>query len=491
MILANIRLTGDWLSITGDCAGMLRLFTDLLKFLPSRTGAGSAARVFTLCTGVIAFASMPGIPVLAQTTMAKTSPGLTDLGQSGRSTPEVTATSVIASAIGLSLAGNRTRVVITVSQPVAAQAYLLADPPRLVIDAPDLTFQIEHAPPVANMGLAGAYRYGLVSPGRSRLVVDLTGPARIARTEITPASPTRHASFSLELEATSAKQFLADTGKVAARAPSKSPAAVAPDIAPPESRGATFDDGIEWPKTGNGRPVIMIDPGHGGIDPGALSAGVVREKDVVLAVARQLASALGATGRYDVRLTRSTDVFVPLNQRIEMSRAAGASLFISIHADSIDSGTGAAALAQSVRGATVYTLSETASNQAAQALADKENAADALAGVLSTSGSNGEQVTGILIDLLKRETQNFALEARGLLVQNMRSVMTMAKDPARSAAFKVLRQAQAPAVLIELGYMSNTQDAALLQSAEWQRTVAKAITVAVNSYFSKRSAQSP
>ena len=477
----------------------MRLHTDLQRLepmpLPPRTGAWRVACVFTLCAGVIAFASMPGSQVLAQTTIAKTSPGLAERSHSGQATPDVVATSVIANAISISLAGNRTRVVITISQPVAAQAYVLADPPRLVIDAPDLTFRIEHAPPVAPMGLAGAYRYGLLAPGRSRLVVDLTGPARIARTEITHASQTRHASFTLELEATSAKQFLADTGKVAAQVTSKAPAAVAPAIAPPETRGATFDDGVEWPKTGNGRPVIMIDPGHGGIDPGALSADVVREKDVVLAVARQLASALGATGRYDVRLTRSTDVFVPLNQRIEMSRAAGASLFISIHADSIDSGTGtgtgAAALAQAVRGATVYTLSETASNQAAQALADKENAADALAGVLSTSGTDGEQVTGILIDLLKRETQNFALEARGLLVQSMRSVMAMAKEPARSAAFKVLRQAQAPAVLIELGYMSNTQDAALLQSAEWQRSVAKAITVAVNSYFSKRSAQSP
>lgn len=449
----------------------------LLRYWPAASGRWSLASLFLLC----AIWAVPVHSVLAQTTIAKTSPA-PSAGELDAS-PGVTASTVIASAITISVAGNRTRLVIAVSQPVAAQAYLLADPPRLVVDAPDLLFQIDQAPPLAPVGLAGAYRYGLLAPGRSRLVVDLTGPARIALTHFAAASPTQHASFSLELEATSAKTFLTNAEKV--------PAAARPPDAVPVTRGSTFDDGVEWPKVGNGRSVIMIDPGHGGIDPGALSAGVVREKDVVLAVARQLASALAATGRYDVRMTRSTDVFVPLDQRIEMSRAAGASLFISIHADSIDNGAAAAALAQTVRGATVYTLSETASNRDAQALADKENAADALAGVISPSGGDSDQVKGILIDLLKRETQNFALEARGLLVQSMRSVMTMAREPARSAAFKVLRQAQAPAVLIELGYMSHAQDVALLQSAEWQRGVAKAITAAVNTYFAKRIAHSP
>jgi N-acetylmuramoyl-L-alanine amidase len=395
----------------------------------------------------------------------------------------VTGASVIASRITISVVGGRTRLAIDVSQPVAAQAYVLADPPRLVVDAADLDFQIEHAPPAAPTGLANGYRYGLLAPGRSRLVVDLTGPARITRTEISPASPTQHASFALELEATSMKSFQASAEKVAA-------APLAPADAP-HTKGSAFEDAVEWPRVASGRPLIMIDPGHGGIDPGALSAGVVREKDVVLSVARQLAAVLSATGHYEVRLTRSGDVFVPLDQRIEMSRAAGAALFISIHADSIDTGAGAAALAQTVRGATVYTLSETASNRDAQALADKENAADALAGVSSPVGGDNHEVKGILIDLMKRETQNFALEARGLLVQNMRSAMTMARDPARSAAFKVLRQSQAPAVLIELGYMSHAQDVALLQSADWQKGVAKAITAAINSYFARRVAQTP
>jgi N-acetylmuramoyl-L-alanine amidase len=389
--------------------------------------------------------------------------------------------SVVATGIAVTTTGPRTRIAMSVSQPIAAHAYLLADPARLVIDAADLDFQIPLQSPPDAVGLAGRYRYGLIEPGRSRLVVDLLGPARIARTDIKPASPTEPASFNVELEAASQKVFLSSVERLPEP----------PSVPPSGTKGSTFEDGVEWPKVTDGKPVIMIDPGHGGIDPGALSTGTVREKDVVLAVARQLSAALTATGRYDVHMTRSNDTFIPLDQRIELSRAAGASLFISIHADSIDAAGSPGTQTQSIRGATVYTLSETASNKDAQALADKENAADARAGIDQASGAETEWLKGILIDLMKRETQNFSLEARSLLVQNMRSVMTMAREPARSAAFKVLRQPQSPAVLIELGYMSHNQDVALLQSPEWQKTVAKAIASAVNMYFGKRIAQSP
>jgi N-acetylmuramoyl-L-alanine amidase len=384
---------------------------------------------------------------------------------------------IIAERLSISTTGNRTRIAITVTSPVAAHAYVLADPPRVVVDAPDLVFQLDAATLPQPSGLAGQYRYGLIASGQSRLVIDLTGYARITRTEIMPASATTGASFAIELEP--------DVAKVSLGGAIKQPAI--PTAPPVAAKGAMFEDGVDWPKIGSGRPVIMIDPGHGGIDPGALSTGDIREKDVVLAVARQLSTALTALGRFEVRMTRSTDVFIPLDQRIELSKAAGASLFISIHADSIDT----SGPAQSIRGATIYTLSETASNRDAQALADKENAADALAGVISSAGGDNDQVKGILIDLMKRETQNFSAEVRGQLLQNMRGVMTLSRDPARSAGFKVLRQPTSPAVLIELGYMSHAQDVALLQSAAWQKSVANAIAAAIDAYFAKRLAQVP
>ncbi|MCL6609054.1 MAG: N-acetylmuramoyl-L-alanine amidase, partial [Geminicoccaceae bacterium] len=253
--------------------------------------------------------------------------------------------------------------------------------------------------------------------------------------------------------------------------PAEPPAAPAepslrPAVAPPASAPVP-SNGLVQPA---GRIVVAVDPGHGGSDPGTIGVDGVKEKDLVLAMGLELARALEGTGRYTAVLTRRSDEGLALRERIKIAREAGAQLFLSLHADSIADPT--------VSGASVYTLSETASDEEAAALAAKENKADILTGV--DLSRHDPIVAGILIDLAQRDTLNKSIDFSQILAEELAKVTPLLRNHRRFAGFAVLKSPETPSVLIELGYLSNPEEAKRLGDPRHRRKLAQAIVAAID-----------
>lgn len=386
--------------------------------------------------------------------------------------PGTTSHATITSA-SVSTENGRTSLALDMTTGVRAEVYTLANPYRVVIDMPDVAFRLPDAAGQHGKGLIKAFRYGLFAPGKARIVADTSSPVRIEKAAMTSSGKGAEVRFQVTLAPMDSAAFGDGTGAEMAHNKTK------PSLH--EDPGALA---AAAPKH---RPVVLIDPGHGGVDPGAVSKNNVYEKNVVLAVAKQLRATLAASGRYDVILTRDTDVFVPLDQRRQISYEKRADLFISLHADSID----AQQFAGSIRGASVYVLSDRASDEEARRMAEKENASDVFAGGVMSDSGEDDQVKNILIDLLKRETANFSADFSRMLIGRLSKSASLNKGQQRAAAFKVLRQTHAPSVLLELGYMSNDEDEKLLSSPVWQKQIAGSIAAAVDQYFSSRTSRAP
>ncbi|QFU16355.1 N-acetylmuramoyl-L-alanine amidase [Microvirga thermotolerans] len=373
------------------------------------------------------------------------------------------AAGVVAADVALESDAGRTRFRITLSREVAVQTHVMERPDRLIVDLPEVTF---HLPPESGRkpsGLVSSYRYGLFAPGRSRVVMDLAQPATVSAIRTEPGAFAGAVVLVIELTRTDRDTFRKAAALNASAAQAQ----------PGEGGGAAQ-------AAQDRRPVIVIDPGHGGIDPGANALTGAYEKDIVLGFARSLKKQLEAKGLYRVVLTRDQDVFVSLGDRVRAARAARADLFISIHADSISGG-------QEVRGLTVYTGSERASDADSAQLADRENRADAAAGV--DAGDGADEVSDILQDLTLRETRSFSHRFAGSLVGELVSVARLNKNPRREAGFRVLRAYDVPSVLVELGYLSSRQDLDLLMSEEWRGKATAAMAVAVDRFFATRLAR--
>jgi N-acetylmuramoyl-L-alanine amidase len=361
------------------------------------------------------------------------------------------------------LAGDdgQTRLIVDLTQKIDIRAFTLANPYRVVIDLPQVAFAFAAKAGEAGRGLVKAFRFGLVMQGGSRIVLDLARPARIEKAVVLDAANDQPARLVLELAAVDREAFLRT---------------IAAESRPPDVRKAeTIPE-----RSGDPRPLVVIDPGHGGIDNGTRAASGEMEKTIVLEFSRILRDKIEKAGKYRVLMTRSDDTFVALGERVQFARSRQAALFISIHADALRRREGDA------QGATIYTLSERASDARAARLAASENQADVIAGL--DLSSEPKDVAGILIDLARRETKTFSLQFARALLGQLKPGVRLHQNPLKSASFVVLKAPDVPSVLVELGYVTNKADLKALISPEWRERTADSLVQAVDTFFTTRLA---
>lgn len=372
------------------------------------------------------------------------------------------------------LAGDekQTRFILDLDKKVDLRAFTLANPYRAVVDIPQVSFRLPVGTGSSGRGLIKAFRYGMVMPGASRMVFDLTGPAKINKAYVLDAANGQPPRLILELVAVDRTAFLQSL-------PPASPPELKPSIdAPRTVADAAVSTSSAAGATPDVRPLVVIDPGHGGIDNGTQAASGEAEKTIVLEFAQALRDRLEKDGKYRVVMTRNDDTFIPLDERVKIARNDKASLFVSIHADSLPHREGDA------QGATIYTLSDKASDAEAARLAESENKADAIGGVNLTEEPS--EVADILIDLAQRETRAFSNRFARLLMREMKGVTRMHKHPLKSAGFRVLKAPDVPSVLVELGYVSNKSDLRELTSDSWRKRTVGSVAEAIDTFLAKR-----
>lgn len=380
--------------------------------------------------------------------------------------------------------GEATRFVLDLSEQSEFRIFTLENPYRVVIDMPTLDWRIgEKNLPISD-GLIKRLRYGQFKPETSRIVLDIAVPARVANARVLPSSSGDSYRLVVDL------QPLGGAKRIDTQPPPapKQTATAAPQIndAPAAVNGkpnkqASVMGRIEPPpprRPTDQRFVVVVDPGHGGGDPGAISPNGIYEKHITLETGLELKRQLEESGRYRAVLTRSTDRFISLKDRVEIARDAGADLFVSLHADSHENSR--------VGGASVYTLSDTASDAETAELAQRENKADIVEGV-NLDGGYDEEVTKILISLVQQSTMNCSATFATLLVPEIGKESRLVGRTHRFAGFRVLKAPDVPSVLIELGYFSNPQDEKRLRSRDHRRRLMRRMVAAIDSYFSTQS----
>ncbi|MBV8170016.1 MAG: N-acetylmuramoyl-L-alanine amidase [Alphaproteobacteria bacterium] len=413
------------------------------------------------------------------------------------------------------------RLVVELTGPIEVKTFRLADPWRVVVDMPEIDGRRLEAGPPLQGGMIQRVRYGVLKPGTSRLVIDSSQSLRVRNAVVIEPRDGHAYRLVIDLEPDGTAVAAVPPPSPAPPAPTPMPAPAPVVAAPPVSTPAPpplFQPPVQRspveappgpsllsslappaqaapltggrlesaavvvpikpaaprePKREDAKRVIVIDAGHGGPDPGAISLSGVYEKAITLGIAQEIERQLTMTGRYKVVLTRSDDTFIRLRERVAIARQAQADLFLSIHADSLAN--------HSIGGMSIYTLSETASDREAEALATKENKADIIAGVDLRDETH--QVSTILIDLAQRETKNLSATLAMAMIDEVGRDRRLLPQPHRFAGFAVLTAPDVPSVLIELGYLSNRTDEKELLDGGHRQRLGRGIVRALDRYF--------
>ena len=369
--------------------------------------------------------------------------------------------------VRVSATPERARLVIDLAGKTEFALVSLTEPDRLAIDVRAATFSVpEPSGKPAGEGMVAEYLVEQAAPDRVRTTLTLSAPAQVQQAYMLDPFEGQPARLVVDVIPATAEEFAANV----ARDLAASTAAPAPSTPTPAG-------GSELPIAT--RPLVVIDPGHGGIDSGAETPDGTKEKDIVLAFALRLQELLVASGRFDVALTREDDTFLRLEERVALARTNKADLFVSVHADSFQQ--------PEIRGASVYTRDENATDVLDKVLADNENKTDVIAGFAMPQMA--PEVVDILLDLMRREMRQQSFMAAQAIVHQLEPSVELRRFPVRQADFFVLQAPDVPSVLVELGFLSNAADMANLLEGEWQDRTADALARGISTYFDSLAAE--
>ncbi|WP_297104882.1 N-acetylmuramoyl-L-alanine amidase [uncultured Devosia sp.] len=361
----------------------------------------------------------------------------------------------------VTVAPDRARLVVDLADRTEFSFVSLDDPARLAIDVRAGTFSVPEPEGVlTDEGLVASYAIEQAAADRVRTTLTLTGPAQVQQAYVLDAFEGQPARLVVDIIPATDDEFAANVEQDRAASQAAVPAVSTPA------------GGSELPIAT--RPLVVIDPGHGGIDSGAETADGVKEKDIVLAFSLRLQELLIESGRFDVALTREDDSYLRLEERVDLARTNKADLFISIHADSFQQ--------PEIRGASVYTRDENATDVLDKVLADNENASDVIAGFAMPT-TMAPEVVDILLDLMRREMRVQSFMAAQSIVHQLEPSVALRRFPVRQADFFVLQAPDVPSVLVELGFLSNASDIANLMQSDWRDRTAEAIARGISTYF--------